>query len=838
MKIILKHILKNMYEKKLRTLIILLTILLSTMVLFVGLSLNEILNQTYATMAKGVYGDADIVITKQADQDNPFYQAEDIKLKDLKLTNRLDMLQVRGLSEIDGNQVRISLIGLDVDAGTDLKVIEPIEQSNDLTLHNQEAIISARIAEKYDLSIGDQLHVNINDHPYTFKVGAISKSTGLYYGEMDDILLVVNHQQVSDLFSGENLVTQTLLQADQAAVDEIFTILTEENSHFSIQKVSDVNAMSRDEETFQTAMIIAVVIIVLISAYVILSLAKVIVSERTPTIGTLRSVGASKRMINRILRLEFLVYGIFGSILGIALSVLFLPFAADQFNEYKDYGLETVVDYNFVYLLVAFIFGSVFPVVIGMFHIHRANKKPLKDLILNTTLTRHEHSKAAFVIGGLMFIAALILHVLNTRDDLILASGAVLSLFISIVLLMPWILNGLSRCVSLLINRLPQGEVKLGVKNIANNKYVINNTSMIVIVFLLLLMIGVTSTGLDQYISRSLKQDFDVFVGDYNLDFSHFEDIGTIKGVEEVYFQHIGATKYDIRGDRDIFIVYGIEDIEAFDRFYSGATFFDHAKENFISNKSGMIIDDYQAERYQLEVGDKILLEPLDETFNPVEEDLMLELEVVGTMDSTSLSTNRDIVIVPLDFFQAHFVEAFNQIEIKVSDGVSANDVKERIQREYPSTDLQVLTFEELISSQAESVDTLIHGVLFIILLGLVIGLLGVTNNLLVSFGERKQEYAILYSVCMSRRQLISMHFFEMLMTFTSVVVIGFVGGFIMNMVFERLLYAVGLKIAFQFNYQLFFILVGAVFILLLFSTLSLVRKVRQLNVLQELRYE
>jgi len=53
MKIIFKHVIKNIYEKNLMTSIILLTILLSTMVLFIGLSLNDILNQSYAVMVKG-----------------------------------------------------------------------------------------------------------------------------------------------------------------------------------------------------------------------------------------------------------------------------------------------------------------------------------------------------------------------------------------------------------------------------------------------------------------------------------------------------------------------------------------------------------------------------------------------------------------------------------------------------------------------------------------------------------------------------------------------------------------------------------------------------------------
>src|SRR5690625_1420362 len=77
MKIILNHMVKNIFEKKLRTSIMLVTIILSTMVLFIGLSLNDILNNTYSTMVKGAYGDGNILMTKEIDNDDPFYHTED-----------------------------------------------------------------------------------------------------------------------------------------------------------------------------------------------------------------------------------------------------------------------------------------------------------------------------------------------------------------------------------------------------------------------------------------------------------------------------------------------------------------------------------------------------------------------------------------------------------------------------------------------------------------------------------------------------------------------------------------------------------------------------------------
>jgi len=51
-----------------------------------------------------------------------------------------------------------------------------------------------------------------------------------------------------------------------------------------------------------------------------------------PITGVFRSIGATKRMINRILRLEFLCYGIIGAFIGLILAFFLLPTVADQFN--------------------------------------------------------------------------------------------------------------------------------------------------------------------------------------------------------------------------------------------------------------------------------------------------------------------------------------------------------------------------------------------------------------------------------------------------------------------------------------------------------------------------
>lgn len=837
MKIIFKHIVKNMYEKKLRTCIMLLTILLSTMVLFIGLSLNDIINHTYTTMTKGLYGDGNILITKETDQAHPLFATNDIETDSVDVKEQINIIQAGGESTFNDQDVKVSLIGLDVNKASHMNMIHPINTSSDFQLEENEAIISSRTASNYDLDIGDPVTIDVNNHTYTYSVAAISKTSGLYYSETEDMLLVVKTEHVQDIYETDHLVSQVLLKVNSEEIDNVTEILANKNSNFSVKPTSKLDTAKRDEETFQTAVVLAIVIIVMISAYVIFSLSKVIIQERMPNLGTFRSVGASKKMVNRMLRMEFLFYGIIGAVIGMILAMVLLPVAADSFNDYKEFGVKTIVTYNPVYFTIAFLFGALFPVIGGMVHMYRTRKVTLKELILQTPHTIQGKSKKNLFIGLLLAIVSFGLHLFNKQEGLLLAIGSVFILFIAIVLIMPTLLNGISTLTHTTLTNIHRGEIKLGIKNVANNKIVSNNVGMIIVVFLLLLMIGNTSAGIDQYIKHTVKRDFDVIMEESEMDFTTYEDIQMIDGVSDSSMQHISQTTYTIQGNQDTFIVYGVEDIDTFDQFHSGATFLLDAKKNFNQNENGIILDAYQAKRYDLSVGDQISLQPLDKDEQPLQDKEVI-VEIVGTMEAASLTTNRDIILMPLPYYTSHFVDIFNQIEVKTEKSNQANIVKKNIENHYSNADLTVQTFDELLGAQKETVDTLIRGVLLIILLGLIIGLLGISNNLLVSFNERKKEYAVLYSVCMSRRQIIKMLVYEACMTFVSVLIIGLLAGFVMNIFWSRLLYAVGLRIQFSFNYELYFILSGAVLLLLMLSTYTVIRKVTRLNVLSELRYE
>lgn len=834
MKIILKHLTRNILEKKLRTAIILFTILFSTMVLFTSLSLNTIITDTYQKLLKGSYGNADLIISKDSEETHPFYETAAIDTDGTTFESRTDIFQATGKSILDGEREKVQLTGADYDEAEEMKLVKTIQSVQDFDLAEKEVVISQKSASEFELELEDEINVSIDDSRHSLKVAAIGENNGIFSTEMDNLQMIVPQKLLQDTLHQEDSFTSTFLRVPDDKLEKTESALSDANSNFSIETPGSLESEARDEEAFQAMMIAAIAIIILISSYVIISLAKVIVAERMPVIGTFRSIGTTKRMMHSILALEFLLYGLIGATFGGIASYFLLPFVADIFNEYKAYGVETDVTYNPVFFIIAYSFGVLFPVLISLYHILKAGSKTLKDTILNTAQTKKELSKTAVITGCVAVGVSFILFFINKADDQLPAALSFFLLLIGTLLLMPLFLNILSLVFRQALKHTGSGELKLAVKNIGNNKVVANNSSMIIVVFLLMLMIGITGKGLDDYVSDTTDTGYDILISDLEEDPSDYKDISNTGDVTDTNVQYVDNAPYKITDKTGEFTMNAVEDINAFATFYDGVTFKADAKEAFSRNNDGVIIDRYQQKRYGLEKGDPIQVKATSE----VDESEYFDVIVSGVMDSSTLNSNKTSVLVHQDIYKEYFTTDQPKIALKVADGSEADSVKSDLANDYFDTDLTIQTFDEMIAGQKDTIDTLINGIVIVVLLGLLIGLLGITNNFIVSFMQRKQSFAVLYSVSMSRSQLVKMLFQEMLMTFLALLIIGFIGGYAMYLVTVKLLISLGLVVPMAFHFGWFGLLSAAAFILLALSTLSTVRRLKRLNILTQLRYE
>lgn len=151
---------------------------------------------------------------------------------------------------------------------------------------------------------------------------------------------------------------------------------------------------------------------------------------------------------------------------------------------------------------------------------------------------------------------------------------------------------------------------------------------------------------------------------------------------------------------------------------------------------------------------------------------------------------------------------------------------------------VEVLTITEYLKMQEEGIGGFVGMVEMIIALSVLLATVGLLNNQMVSFLQRKKELAVLYSIAMSRSQLSRMLFFEAIGTFLLGCLIGGGVGALLTPVFETALFAIGVVFEISIDIPALLGMLSLIFIILSLSTLSPVLKLKKLNIVDEIKYE
>jgi len=161
------------------------------------------------------------------------------------------------------------------------------------------------------------------------------------------------------------------------------------------------------------------------------------------------------------------------------------------------------------------------------------------------------------------------------------------------------------------------------------------------------------------------------------------------------------------------------------------------------------------------------------------------------------------------------------------------------ISERYLDTDIAAVTTKKYIEEQIAAVDTMIGMLFACVVLGAIIIVCGIVSNLIVSFIGRKKEYAVMYSVCMSKRQLMNMLLREFLFSCISIGLVSIVAGFALSEWFlSKAANGTGMVIDFQFSIIVMLAILAVVFGIYAVTTTFPIRKLKKLKVMEELRYE
>ena len=206
-------------------------------------------------------------------------------------------------------------------------------QTNDI-------LIFKEFAKKYNLDVGFTLPISSSSSSGTVRLniaGLIDDGIAEHL-HISENYIIGTSELYAMLYPKTDEITYSyvMIRLDNPAIRERATASIVQELNGNLNKISDDHVSVRDlsaltgdlENAFSMAVLLGIGISTIALVVASISIANVMiisVKERKQEIGVMRSIGTTRRQITMIFLIEEAAIGIFGSVIGVILSCIFIP---------------------------------------------------------------------------------------------------------------------------------------------------------------------------------------------------------------------------------------------------------------------------------------------------------------------------------------------------------------------------------------------------------------------------------------------------------------------------------------------------------------------------------
>lgn len=831
MGIIVKFVLKNIYEKKLRTFLILFSILLSSALFFASQAVTSNVVKMFLADARQYYGTADIMIYPEKGSPSPLLKTSPLKSFETKTECIVGALQGSAYYKYKSREVvTINLRGTTME---DMNAINPIYvngKSDIGSFTGRKIILSTKAAEKYGLKTGDSLQLEIRGVYYRFTICAIAHPEGFFSESGQAVNGLVPKSALSSIYGGSNLNNILFLRLKEGvdvkgSIEELKGLYKK----YGVEEPVPEEDVAKDLQSMSVGFMMMTLVVGFMSIFIIYTAFKVITLERLPMIGTFRSIGATKRTTNLVLLLESLVYGliggIFGCLLGIGVLYLIVLFITPSFM--TGYDLQLV--YTPGQLVSAFLVAVLISLASSVIPILKTSKIPVKDIVLNSIEKKAKKKTGRYIFGAVLLLAFIVLPLVSPKDlAIVFDTVSMLASLCGVLLLLPLITSGFVKLFEKIYIFLFGNIGVIAAKNLRENKSILNNISLLAIAISSLLMITTISDSVLKEVASFYTRNttFDIYLGTSGVGKSFEQTLSTVEGVNEICGNY---TKYgvDVVGKNySLISAYGINTSKFMD-FFQLDMEGDKKKQLAALNKErSVIMSSMLIDKLGYKIGDYISLK-MDKG----------EASYKIIAFQNTLLDNGSNVLMAEQYFKADTgVQGYTEMYVK-SEGDPykvADNIKKKFIRNQP----YIITLDEMEKQNYEVNSSIFKSMEAFAYLTLIIGIFGIINNYIISFIERKRSLAMYRSAGMSKSQIVRMMFVESITGGLIGGTMGVVAGLLMIYTVPYVMRSLDFDMPLLINPTTFVLSFLLGLVITLVASISPIRKSSRLNLITALKYE
>jgi putative ABC transport system permease protein len=491
-------------------------------------------------------------------------------------------------------------------------------------------------------------------------------------------------------------------------------------------------------------------IALLVGAFVIFNSLSITVAQRTRELGTMRTLGASRRQVRRVVLVDAVLLGAIASAVGIAAGIGLARGLSALAGALQLELPEASAVYAPRTFVISFAMGIGVTALAGIVPARRATRIPPIAAVREGT-SAAPRRRVGTIVGAAALAAGAFLvqyavrggHIGDGGHLLALAGGTLLVL-VGVAGVASVLVGGLVRLAAIPVRRLGGVAGSLASENAARSPARTASTAAALMIGLALVtFVAVLGSGVRGSYRDALRGQFDAdYVVTSQNGWSAFpraagDALRDVPGIEVVS---------SMRTDRGLVgtsqaTVNGVDpsNLGGMYRF----SWSDGSSDDVLRSlgADGAILKRAFARENDLELGSRFTLRTSDGS--------PLRLVVRGIYAPPRLAEVTGGVVVSQSTFDSAFARPQNAFTLVRGD-VDRSRV-ERAVAAFP--DAKVQTLDEYVSLQAAFIDSLLNMLLILLGLSIVVSLFGMVNTLVLAVFERTREIGMLRAVGLTRRQ-------------------------------------------------------------------------------------
>lgn len=800
-----------------RGIMIVVSIMFSAGLVYAVLNMNTLIEQIIKQDFLKDYGNATVLIHNQ--DNSPM---EETFPSDLNAEYLYKVNNIIGYTTFESNYV-VNMMSFEDDSFFTIYDTEYIRKLNRSITEN-DILIGEENASVLNLSIGDSVITSINGSDFELIVYGIIEEGASFLDYTSNTLDVVTTYQFTTDTLNLQRPNMVMIKANQTQIEELKDVY----SDLVIIDLTD-ETLYEGMNTITTMLVLMASSVVLISAFIIYSTYKIIVIERLPLIGTLRSIGANKQFGTKLLLLESILYGFLGGLLGIGMGMLFIKGIMATFLSQTDLHDMAFQYMNISVSILTISSAILLSTVSSLVPILKIRNYTIKQVMFGEIKNVKEFRVLPYVIGTVSIIGAIyLLRTINYENQQIYSVLAMLLIVIGCVIFIPLLIRIVAPLLTSSFYPVFKNNAVLSGKNMKHDKTLINNIVLLATGLGVIFMINNFSASVGSIVQDVYKQaQFDIVIQDVHVEDEFVNQIKEVEGVEHTFTYDLLLNTTDALG-KEFSYLQGTDLLGYHE--YAWDDFSEQINEDLLAkynNEDTIIITNFTAKKYEYEVGDVITFE---------QDGVTHDVEIIATV--SSMLYNGNLNFMSRDTYQKVFGNAGIQV-VYINTNGDTDSIKNDIKQLYMYGVLPVETLDEMETLNNEGNNMVFMLMKAVSLLAMLIGSIGIINNFTVSFLSRRKLVANLRSLGLSRSGTVKLFLIESFLTGITGSILGVGFGmllyYFMGFVIESMNISAELM-SYDLN-EIIFVFVSGVVISFLAAILP-ATNIAKRNIVQEIKYE